>query len=507
MIDGGRRLLLAKYFRYCLCVLSLPILLFGYFKIDYNLMLISVLMVFVNNLVFSFEKIKRRIFFLMFNLVLSVFLISRPFISMLRGAIWWNFKKSDVDFAIISLYVTLVFLFIGALITDRFVVARSGWISQCLCKKTNDEFIKKLRIVSALVFYFALLSELLLTIEKINFLRGKSYMEYCQEFETHMPLIVRGFSGFVLPALCIFLSTKPKKEVAFIPLALYFLDGIPTLMTGARNAIVLRAIFVVLYYFSRDYIVKSKLKTRGKIKKWLGRLETTAIALCIPAAIVFLGMYNYIRDRLTATGGGIGFFIMDFFYKQGISFDILAIGHSAMHSLPNVVPKCYTFGPIIDGIFHSTIAVTLFGAVNLEPGTVAKAIYGNSFADSMAYTVMRDRFKEGYGLGSSYILDTFADFGWIGVVISSILIGVLCILLYKWLRSESWLLSTVSLMIISSLYFLPRAEAMSFLIFLSTPHFWGVVIICIIFAKLLGYKPKLIIFNKYCNLLKRSVKG
>lgn len=498
---------MTKYFRYCLCVLSLPVLLFGYFKVDYNLMLISVLMMFGNNLVFGFEKVKRRVFFLMFNLVVSVFLISRPLISMFQGTIWWNFKKSDIDFAIISLYVTLMFLFIGALITDRFVVVRSEYISKCIWKKPSDEFIKKLRIVSALIFYFALLSELLLTIEKINFLHGKSYMEYYQEFETHMPLVVRGFSGFVLPALCIFLSTKPKKEVAFMPLALYFLDGIPTLMTGARNAIVLRAIFVVLYYFSRDYVVKFKVPIKGNIKKWLGRLEITAIVVCVPAAIVFLGIYNYIRDRLTVSGGGIGFFIMDFFYKQGISFDVLAIGHSSIPDLPNIVHKCYTFGPIIDGIIHSTIAVTLFGAVNLEPGTVAKAIYGNSFADSMAYTVMKDRFKEGYGYGSSYILDTFADFGWIGVAVSSILIGMLCILFYKWIRSESWFLSTISLMMISSLYFLPRAEAMSFLTFLITPHFWGVVILCTIFAKLLGYKPKLIIFNKCCNLLKRSVKG
>ena len=482
--EGDR---LRKYIRYCMCVLSIPIFIYGCVFTNYNFMLWSVLLAFMGNLIFSFENVKSRIFFMTFNIMIFVFLLSRPTVSMFRGELWWYFKRDQNFFAISSLFVTCYFLLFGAVLAEK-IFSEKRIVQRNMVSDEKD-FNKNLQMISLLIYVLSTVSELLLSYEKISFMYSRNYVEYYTSFETHMPLIVRGVSGFVLPSLCIFLSTKPSKKKAFIPLAVYFILGIPMLIIGARGTIVLRALFILLYYFSRDNIIGCS----NKEKKWIGSLEKISIVVLLPIAVVCLSIYNYTRENTVVSNQSIVFLLVDFLYKQGVSFDVLAIGYGALKILPSVVFKNYTFGPIIDEIMHGTVSQTFFGATSLGSGNNAiKAIYGNSFSNSLAYTVRKQEYLEGHGYGSSYILESFADFGWIGVIIVSFLLGFLMICFYKWIRSNSWFLTTISFMILSSIYFIPRGETTSPVVFLITPHFWLIIISSFILAKLLCKKRSLI---------------
>ena len=123
-----------------------------------------------------------------------------------------------------------------------------------------------------------------------------------------------------------FLPHIPKKLHAFLPLVLYVFSAIPSLLMGLRNPIVLNLIFCIVYYYMRDIYENGT--------KWFGRFERAVTALAAPAGIIMLGIFNYTRSG-SESGLTSGFeVITDFFYKQGVSFDVLAIAHSVMDRLP-----------------------------------------------------------------------------------------------------------------------------------------------------------------------------
>lgn len=138
------------------------------------------------------------------------------------------------------------------------------------------------------------------------------------------------------------------------------------------------------------------------------------------------------KIRPIATNGFFGA-IVDLLYKQGVSFNVLGIGYSTIPNLPPG-PKCYTFGGFIDYFLHGSIA-QMFGGTDLGAGNnVVKAVEGNSFAHSMSYIAKSD-YLQGHGWGSSYLLETYVDFGWIGLILFSLVLGFALLYLIKMLRS------------------------------------------------------------------------
>ena len=207
--------------------------------------------------------------------------------------------------------------------------------------------------------------------------------------------------------------------------AFFLISAVPSLLTGVRNPIVLNALFILVYYILRDVLENGS--------RWLGKAEKACLILVAPVALVFLSAYNYIRAG-EKTSMGVFDSVVDLFYKQGVSFDVLGIGCRSLPNLPDVVPKNYTFGPFTDYFFHNTLAQRLFGAMDLGSGnSVDRAVYGSSFSHSMSY-VARDDYLQGHGWGSSYLLETYADWGYLGVIIASFLFGLVMLLMMLAIR-------------------------------------------------------------------------
>lgn len=451
------------YFNYAFISISFGLFAIGYLIGDFNTLLCGVLCMFASNMLYSLQNIKSHIVFFIFHITLFTFLLSRPTISMFRGDVWAKFSSEAVLFALNSLFITLVCMRIGASFCFARISSKSIDAKPVTSEISKDKagFLYTLQTVSLVFFFITMMFYLVVQAEKLVYMQGRDYEEFYVSFTSSLPYAIHILSAMMKYALCMFLATMPSKRKAFIPLALYLLSAVPQLIIGVRNPIVLNAIFVLLYYIIRDIL--------GDDRKWLGKLERIALILIVPAALLFLSAYNYLRQGVSVEMGVFDS-IVDLFYKQGVSFETLCRGYESLPSLPDVIDKNYTFGGIIDELKHGSIAQNFFGAFDLgSSNSELIAVYGNSFAHSMSY-VAHPRYLQGEGWGSSYLIETFADWGYIGVLVFSLILGAVTVLMIQLLR-RSTVSRTIVFVCLTNFFFMPRAEATGWIGFLVTFQF------------------------------------
>lgn len=415
--------------------------------------------------------------------MIFVFLLSRPTISFFKRQVWWYFTTDTVIFILTALFLTLLFLQLGAVLTEQILHDRSAAKKVKVAKPgyfQSEDFIRSLQLIALFLFYITIVFFFACELEKLIFMKGKNYEEFYVSFQSSLPYVVRAVASMMKFAFCIFLATFPSKKLTFIPAVLYVLSGLPSLIIGERNPIVLNILFVLLYYFIRDTIEHSKY--------WIGKVEKTVIIIMFPLALLFLSAYNYIRAGKAVATTGVFSSIVDLFYKQGVTFDVLGIGYDSIPQLPKVVhdyaDKNYTFGLFIDYFMHNSIAQKFFGAIDLGNGnSVIKATYGNNFSHAMSY-VSRSDYLQGHGWGTSYILETYADYGYLGIILFSLILGGFLIFLMYLLAHRSWFCKSVLLIVLTNLFFTPRAEAVSSVSFFIEMPYWFTVIVCFVGAAL-----------------------
>ena len=112
----------------------------------------------------------------------------------------------------------------------------------------------------------------------------------------------------------------------------------------------------------------------------------------------------------------------------------------------------------------------------------------NGFAHVMSYT-LHPHYLEGQGYGSSYIIELYKDFGYIGLMLYSVILGAflsgICYL-YK----KNKVVCYCCLVILMSVYFAPRDAALNALLsLLKLPSL--AVCVSIVTISYLVYKIKL----------------
>lgn len=451
------------YLKSSLFLLSLGIFAIGYVVGRFNVLLVGVLLLFLSNVITGFLNRKTHIIFLFFHFVLFTFLISRPFISFLKGGEWWYLGREGTLFALNALFITMIALRIGANAADKLLQSKGYRLDNPPQRTENTDFIRALQAVSLAMFFITMVFFLISETEKLIYMQGRSYGDYYLTFESSLPYYISVLASMMKYFLCIFLATMPSKKAAVLPLVLYVLSAIPSLIIGIRNPIVLNCLFAFIYFLLRDIV--------GNCRKWFGKFERCAVIIALPIAIMFLSAYNYLRDGVSVDMS-ITESVTDFFYKQGVSFDVLCRGYNAIPDLPDVIPKNYTFGGFIDYFTHGSFAQAFFGAANLgSQNSVFRAVYGHSFAHSMSY-VAHPQYLEGHGWGSSYLLETFADWGYCGIIIFSLVLGGLTVAAIYVFSRRGPLVRTIILMGLTSFFFMPRAEATGWIEFIATAQFW-----------------------------------
>lgn len=464
-----------KYLRYSAMLLGIWIFMLGLFVNNFNIIVCGTTVFFIHNLIYCFENIKTRICFFMFHVMIFVFILSRPLISLRRGENWFQqFAKADIKFALIVITVSLAGLFIGAVIYENRKNCQNKIITHPT--KYHLKFQNNIKIISQILFYFSVVFVAVLELEKLVFMHGRRYEDFYVLFQSQMPYFVYVFSTFMPYCLCIFLATLPKKKECIIPLGLYWGLALPELLIGMRNPIMLRSIFIFLYLFLRE-----AMENKGK---WFGRFEKGALAIATPIVLIFMGMYSSIRSGLTVYKSNVFQLLENFFYSQGVTFNVLAIGHRTIPQLPVREFRNYTFGGIIDYFRYGELGQLLWHTTPLESGnSVRAALESNCLAHNMSYIAKGEKYLRGEGWGSSYLLETYIDYGYLGVLVFSMVLGILLVYGTRLWKGYSLKL-IIFLVILTKIFFSPRGAATESIEFLCTFQFWFCIVVCYLGAGL-----------------------
>lgn len=471
-----------KYFKFVFLFLGIIIQILSYSRGQFNFFVCGILLVLTHNISFSFEDYSRRFIYFLFNVTFFTFLLSRPIIGMFRGEIWWRSVTDADEYVWFALWLVSVGLY-AIILGGYFVVNVHEKIQKKFlinAKKGNlfiPNFREHLQVVSMLVFYITLPLFFVQELEPLIYSSGKDYLSYYSGFQSQLPGIFHTLASFMKISLCIFLSTCPRKKRAFIPLALYELSAIPALLIGVRNPIMLNSLFILVYYLLRDAVENKE--------KWFGKIEKILVGVATPFTLAFMAVYAYIRGGNFVGSLNPFKYIVDFFYSQGVTFNVIQMGYGYVDSL-RLHLSHYTFGGIIDYIYYGTVGQKIWGTTALPAGNcLENAVYSHNLSHHLSYVSLKESYLNGRGWGSSYLLENYVDYGYIGVIIFGILLGMLLISFVYGFGKKTFL-TTIILLALTTVFLIPRAEATGWLTFIVTIQFWACIAGCYLGGFILG---------------------
>ena len=224
-----------------------------------------------------------------------------------------------------------------------------------------------------------------------------------------------------------------------------------------------------------------------KNEKWIGRFEKFLLGVGTPVLMLAMGALNYIRDGASVKGTSISGLLVDFLYKQSTSFGALSKGFLYHSALPTREFRNFTFGPIIEYFTRGSLGNTLLGTTPFAntSNSLELALESNSFAHNISYIAMNKDYLGGHGIGSSYIIEVFTDYGFIGLIIANLLLGMLFVSLVNSMYTDKTLRVILSLVILGNLFFMPRSSFTESFYSLFTMQFWFFIAVLFIVSGLL----------------------
>lgn len=441
---------------------------------NYNCMVFGNVCLFVSLGVFCCAALKRRIVLLIFDFTMFVFLACRPVIDFFRGTQWWTeYTQPDVLFALRGVGLSVLTIYAGAVLYEWLFAAAEHRGRLSPRKPDNKHDMQALQLSALCLYAVSMPFYLFNQMDKLLFIQGRAYEDLYILYQSSYPDWFYTVEVCMPFALCAFLATMPRKRLAFPVLAVFLLSAVPQLIIGIRNPIVLNAIFIFLYYFIRDAL--------GDSERWLGKWEIGLVIVMIPVACLGLGAINYIREGKIIEQSVFGL-LVDLFHKQGVSFRTLCVGHGALPYLPGE-KRLFSTGSIVDNVLFGRLGNLLFGTTPL-PGlnSVEMAERSHSLSHAISY-VAHPGYLEGHGLGSSFVLELFADFGYVGVALFSLVLGAAMVFCMDAMK-KGWFWKTVILTCMLDLFFIPRASALDCLAAFVQIHFWFIMIACLVGEKI-----------------------
>lgn len=471
--------------RACLLALGPLIFVSGVLFDDALWLLAGVITMWLGSLIYAFQKWRRLFALGFFLLFFSLFLMWRPVIDVVRGDHWMTSPATGTYFALKLLMLSLVSLQLGAFslnfILERVnqsVGASQSWqtarrlsISSIENHRDTDHYIQAFAASSFILFIAGLVASYYLGYEKLAFMRGREYVEFFALYTEQASLPVRTLATFMPYALCAYLVTMPRKRMAFVVLTLYISTQLPTLLIGLRGRFMFAVVFAVLYYVFRH--------RRESRDVWLGWFEKSALIFGVPVAVLGLNALNYLRSGRVTHFTAITDSFLDFFHKQGVSFKMLTFSYPEIPRLPDGFHS-YTFGSLIDYVTRGPLGQALGNKPLPGNNSLEMALESNSFSHAMSF-LTHSNYLGGEGYGSSFTIELFVDFGWLGVLVGGIVLGALLALI-PLLIDQGGITGVATLYALTKIMWLPRDSALGWVSFLVTPQFWLFVIICFVGA-------------------------
>ena len=438
---------------------------------DYYYALLGVMLFWLYGMIYGMLNLSKLYGYTIMNFMLFVFFLSRPSIASIYDTGWTIWNDGIVEEALLLVFVSEIALFTGSIILKQPDRAKRLQIGESI---NYDESIQ--RVLLIIVLITAAISTYS-TVKNYMHYSALNYEEMYVSSNSMDSAWVRASVTMFPFAVFMYLATMPSKKNSLLVLTIYVALGLPTFMLGNRASLVLRIAFVVVYFFIRDYVDYSC----GE--RWINKPLKIGFVAFVAFSIVFLGAFNYYRSGLNPNSETNIPIMLDFFYRQGTTFDTVCQGLQYKDDIMKLPHSAgYTVGPIYDTVMHSTLSQAIFNTTSLGNGnSINMVMNGNSLAHKLSYIVLGEAsYLAGHGRGSSYLLETYYDGGIPFVALFSFLLGMYLTGINRLIQKGKWFVIIIVISTLSRIFYIPRASTFDFISFLFTPHFWLIMAIAML---------------------------
>jgi oligosaccharide repeat unit polymerase len=435
-----------------------------------NFMLIMLILFFCCIVALALKQSGTELF-LGFLVTFFVYLLGRYTVLLFAGENWFgSFSINTAKCIVVCLFLSLLFVYLGF----HIMPSRSIDNSDLLNYEEYAKGCNRVKTISKYVFYLTILFSIIENLEAAVFVQANSYVSYYTSFSSNLPSIVIRMSKVSDFAFFIFIATLPSKKELKGPVVLFLLSSCITFFSGSRGGIVNSILFTFLYYLFRSH------NENNPSVKWITKSTKILMFAMLPFAIVFLSIYNTLRNDVLNYTGFFGE-LLTFFVDQGGSANVIGYTELYKDTLPDSNVS-YFFGPIISFFKYGTIGRLFTGAEAIKNNTVEMALYGNNLGATISYYVMPNGWTSGLGLGTQYIAEAYADFGYMGVIIFNFILGIL-IRKSTFIYHKSWIVNALYINVIMFILRMPRNNALSFVPELISLSNWALIILVLLLSR------------------------
>ena len=523
-VRGASKLYCVAYSLFTVLIpFSLVLFITGSALSDYAVAFWGVTVLFFANVIYGFLQLRDRLLFLFLHLGIALFLLSRPFISVVcNRPDWWLLSSPETTmFALDALYLSMMCLLAATAVCGaihEMNVANRARAKQALPKKLlvasgklpNDgtrsaartargamstlgtavgrlqysQKVRYIRAASFICYIVCVLGALYAGSLKLAYMDGRMYTDfYLADTSSYTPWVIGTLESMLPFMMCAYLATMPRRRGAVFCLLAYVATSIPMLMIGSRSDFVIAFLFAALYFVFRAVTDKEEV--------WISRRLIIFCCIAAPLGIVAMGVMDYLRAGQN-TDLSFTELLVDALYKQGVSFTILGRAYDVNDQVQALGFRFFSMGGLIDTITQGFIGQTFFGFTQLPTtNSYELATQGWSYAHTMSFFA-HSNYLGGEGYGSSYILELFADFDYAGIAVGSFIMGCGLFALSHSL-GRSWFWGMCALTAASRVFHMPRGYYDEWISYLWSTRFLLAVFALIVLSAVLYFLNKCVL--------------
>lgn len=436
-------------------LISILLYISGLFFRNEILLNYSIICAFFTNVIYGFFKIKKYWLFLIFHSSLFLFILGKPFLYSIRflevpRKLHYPTNFESINFGVLLVLISLISILIGAIF---FETSQKEDFGSCNSfeMKINKSILQNILIVIIGVSYIFVMIQV---IEKILFIQTHVYTEYYTLFRSQIPTLLKMPAQLFLPSVIMYLATFPSKNKSIIVLILYTSSYIGDFVVGMRSKIMLPLVFGFIYFVIREYYLEKQNKN------WITKKSLIIILISLPFIASGLFFYNYIRQDVDLNSIEKRNPVVSFIDQQGETYLVICSSGNFIDNVREPGFPGYVLGPIYDSLKYNRVSRFLFKTPELVGQNEQTLQYSKNFNFQLSHTMMGDLYYQGRGVGSSYLLDIYYDFSYIGLIVFSFLLGIFMLAVPK-IMSKNYFFSFNILMILSTLIYMVRDNSMS----------------------------------------------
>jgi len=440
-------------------IISFVIISFSLFSSEKYLSILGLISLFCILVIDAVFDIKKKYLLLFFYITFFLFSMGQYiFPNNTNWLYYTNYSLNAIKITILIQWIALFFTYLGFNLFNIYIDNKKLSLNE-KNKKINPKILMTILLVLFIISTIVNL-ETGYRVIKYGYL-----VLYNNSVPSIIPSIIKYIASF-FPLMC-FVSLGIIKEDKYVytTLILYFVYLCYTLLTGVRGEFGIGILVLLMFLFVHKYINKNDSIDLKKIFK-IG----ICFAIIVPLAAIGLNVMNSLRNNKEITSINAFDEVQSFFVSQGSSVNLISMAIENEEVLKSQ-DHMYVFGPFLENVEHK--------ASKILPGFKLGFLNNNSTSYAADVSIIElgiDGFNSGQGLGSQYLAELYMDYSYIGIILFSILLGIIIYILSNFYK-YGVIGSSISLLLIQSILYLPRGQAIQPLNAIFSVNFWIIIII------------------------------